>query len=84
MIRDVTEDFRWGRIVGEVLLVRLAGPSDDGGEEDRPSAARATWIGSRLGESFDVEGRFCIRLGNGSAEGEDSERLFRVSTVAAS
>ena len=83
-MRDVTEDFRWGRIVGEALFVRPAGPSDDGGEEDRPSAARATWTGSRLGESFDVTGRFCVKLGNGSAEGEDSGRLFRVSTAAAS
>jgi hypothetical protein len=66
------------------LLARLAGPNDVGGDEDSPSAARATCVGSRLGESLDGIGRFCVRLGNGRDECEDSGRLFRASTVLAS
>ena len=70
--------------MGEVLFVGLVGPNDDGGDEDSPSAARATCTGSRLGESFDVTGRFCVRLGKGCEEWDGSGRLLRVSTVAAS
>jgi hypothetical protein len=64
-MRDVTEDFRRGRIVGDVLLAKLTGPNDGGGDEESPSAARATWTGSRLGEPLDEMGRFCARVENG-------------------
>lgn len=56
IIREVIADLRFscGAIVGEVLLPRLEGPIDGGGDEDNPSAARATCTGSRLGESFSM------------------------------
>ena len=85
-MRDVTEDFRRGRIVGEVLLASPASPNDDGGDEDSPSAARDTCTGSRLGEldSLDVKGRLCVRAGRGRGVCEESGRVFKVSTVVAS
>ena len=60
MMREVIEDLRatCGGIVGDVLLARLESPNDDGGEEESPSAARATCTGSRLGESLDRLLRF--------------------------
>jgi hypothetical protein len=68
------------------LLARLAGPNEDGGNEDSPSAARATCTGSRLGEleSLDVKGRLWVRAGKGRGVCEESGRVFKVSTVAAS
>lgn len=66
------------------MLARLAGPNDGGGDEESPSAARATWTGSRLGESLDGMGRFCVKFGSGWDECEESGRLFRLSTAVAS
>jgi hypothetical protein len=55
MIRDVTDDFlATDGDVAESFRGDAGGSrcEDAGGDEDRPLAARATWIGSKLGESF--------------------------------